>query len=73
MKWGSVDFNRKSPSTHKEVFETACVLLEEIMQKGASYRDKSNESVLIFLPGLGEIEYMFSEMSMFFGRNIENF
>lgn len=36
-------------------------------------KDKSNESTLIFLPGLGEIEYMVTQMHDYFAKKIENF
>lgn len=53
VKWGSIIFSDKYPSTNKELHETVYLIIEEI-----SKIHKKNEkkcSVLIFMPGLAEI------------------
>ena len=67
MRWGSVCFSHKYPSIHKELYEGAFVIIEEILESAPA--DRSNEAVLIFLPGLAEIENFESDLGMYFGRN----
>jgi hypothetical protein len=53
-KWGSIIWSHKHAHTHKELFETACLILNQIKENVRSQRLASleEEAVLVFLPGL---------------------
>ena len=63
-KWGSVIFSDKYPSMNKELYESVALTLEEILQRNKKNSDKS--SILIFMPGLAEIEQLSEFIRDFF-------
>ena len=71
MKWGTVCFSHKYPCAHRELNEVVNIILDRIER--SSGRDRSYESVLIFMPGLAEIENLASDITGFFGRKSSNF
>lgn len=41
-KWGSIIWSHKSVNTHKELFETACVILDQIRHNNKNKHDLSS-------------------------------
>lgn len=65
-RWGSVIFSEKYPNTNKELFESVSLIIEQISQLSKDKTEKS--SVLIFMPGLAEIENLSDYIVQFFTR-----
>jgi HrpA-like RNA helicase len=63
LRWGSVVFSEKYPSTHKELYGTVCLIIDHISVLHS--RDAVKPSVLVFMPGLGEIESLADTLTSF--------
>lgn len=71
IKWGNISFTQKYPCLHKDIYEVVNLILNHILEitKGS----RSNSSVLVFMPGLAEIDMMAAEIGAYFGRRAQNF
>ncbi len=66
-KWGSIIWSHKHANTFKELFEMACMIIRQIQHNNRNKTDVSAEAILVFLPGLNEIENLSEDIFKFLG------
>ena len=66
-KWGSIIWSHKHANTYKELFEMGAIIIDQIRYNSRHKNDVSSEAVLVFLPGLNEIENFSESLFAFLG------